>query len=168
MSSIKKRLDSCRDHSRVSRSSRDPIAATQLPCLTPSPLSCCQQVNKKTRTSAYQLLVDIAHELDDARPLSVDGADLADSDDEMDTGGGGELSGGLIDFVNAVMAGLVGSSPHMQVCGGLQPGACWAIKALCHCVFIGCVSALLTDDTDTGLCVLCAVCCRAGPVPPGV
>jgi ribosomal RNA-processing protein 12 len=76
------------------------------------------QVNKKTRTSAYQLLVDIAHELDDARPLTVDGAAAPDSDDEMGDAAGqaGELSGGLIDFVNAVMAGLVGSSPHMQVC----------------------------------------------------
>jgi ribosomal RNA-processing protein 12 len=76
------------------------------------------QVNKKTRTSAYQLLVDIAHELDDARPLTVDGAAAPDSDDEMADAAGqaGELSGGLIDFVNAVMAGLVGSSPHMQVC----------------------------------------------------
>lgn len=75
------------------------------------------QVNKKTRTSAYQLLVDIAHELDDARPLSVTGAG-PDSDDDMDYGAAGqgsELSGGLIDFVNAVMAGLVGASPHMQV-----------------------------------------------------
>jgi ribosomal RNA-processing protein 12 len=76
------------------------------------------QVNKKTRTSAYQLLVDIAHELDDARPLTVNGG-AADSDDEMDYDGQ-ELSGGLIDFVNAVMAGLVGASPHMQVsCAGL-------------------------------------------------
>lgn len=77
------------------------------------------QVNKKTRTSAYQLLVDIAHELDDARPLSVSGGAGGNSDDEdsgMDAeGGAAELSGGLIDFVNAVMAGLVGASPHMQV-----------------------------------------------------
>lgn len=58
----------------------------------------------------------------------------ADSeDDEMDTGGG-ELSGGLIDFVNAVMAGLVGSSPHMQVCGGkLQSSACWVKSTVCLC-----------------------------------
>lgn len=118
-----------------------PDPATKLLRLAPAPsLSCCQQVNKKTRTSAYQLLVDIAHELDDARPLSVDGADGPDSDDEMDTGGGGggELSGGLIDFVNAVMAGLVGSSPHMQVCGSLQPGTCLVVKTRwCHCVFLG-------------------------------
>jgi len=81
-------------------------------------LLCATQVNKKTRASAYQLIVDIAHELDDARPLSVSGAG-PDSDDDMDYGAAGqgaELSGGLIDFVNAVMAGLVGASPHMQVC----------------------------------------------------
>lgn len=72
------------------------------------------QVNKKTRTQAYQLLVDLAHELDDARPLTVGGA-AADSDDDMDHDTTGELSGGLIDFVNTVMAGLVGASPHMQV-----------------------------------------------------
>lgn len=81
------------------------------------------QVNKKTRTSAYQLLVDIAHELDDARPLSVAGGGADDSDDDgMDYAdaqacGGAELTGGLIDFVNAVMAGLVGATPHMQVRG---------------------------------------------------
>lgn len=72
------------------------------------------QVNKKTRTQAYQLLVDLAHELDDARPLTVDGV-APDSDGEMDHDDAGELSGGLIDFVNTVMAGLVGASPHMQV-----------------------------------------------------
>jgi ribosomal RNA-processing protein 12 len=89
------------------------------------------QVNKKTRTAAYQLIVDIAHELDEARPLSVNlGGDDSDADvssDDMDYGDdvkasskrGGKpapkpASGGLLDFVNAVMGGLVGSSPHMQ------------------------------------------------------
>jgi hypothetical protein len=90
------------------------------------------QVNKKTRTAAYQLIVDIAHELDEARPLTLNlGNSLnpADSDadlssDDMDYGddvkrGKGKsaakpASGGLLDFVNAVMGGLVGSSPHMQ------------------------------------------------------
>lgn len=73
------------------------------------------QVNKKTRTQAYQLLVDLAHELDDARPLSV-GGNAVDSEDELEHDNDqGELSGGLIDFVQTVLAGLVGASPHMQV-----------------------------------------------------
>lgn len=62
--------------------------------------------------------MEIAHELDDARPLEVNGA-ASDNEDEMDDGHGSardvQLSGGLIDFVNTVMAGLVGASPHMQV-----------------------------------------------------
>ncbi|WIA32410.1 hypothetical protein OEZ86_003236 [Tetradesmus obliquus] len=95
-----------------------------------------KEVNKKTRTAAYQLIVDIAHELDEARPLSLNPGDSlslnpADSDaddassDDMDYGddaqkqkrggrGSKPASGGLLDFVNAVMGGLVGSSPHMQ------------------------------------------------------
>lgn len=73
------------------------------------------------------MLVDIAHELDDARPLNLQGLhpDVSDSDDDMDYGGHvtaklnkrnntRPASGGLLDFVNAVMGGLVGSSPHMQ------------------------------------------------------
>jgi ribosomal RNA-processing protein 12 len=87
------------------------------------------QVNKKTRTAAYQLIVDIAHELDEARPLSLN---LADSDadvssDDMDYDddvkssskrvgkpAAKPASGGLLDFVHAVMGGLAGGSPHMQ------------------------------------------------------
>eukprot|EP00775_Hariotina_reticulata_P011429 gene11429-11575_t len=90
------------------------------------------QVNKKTRTAAYQLLVDIAHELDHARPLDVssrgagsegsddDAAVVSDDDDDvMDYGSDAvgsrrQPSGGLMDFVTAVMAGLAGASPHMQ------------------------------------------------------
>lgn len=81
-----------------------------------------QQVNKKTRTAGYELLVSIAHELDEARPLTVitsrrgpvsdDGGEAMDSGDDDQQQ---QLEGGLLDFVNAVMAGLVGSSPHMQV-----------------------------------------------------
>ena len=156
-----------------------------MPVCLPGPV----QVNKKTRTSAYQLLVDIAHELDDARPLTVSGAGV-DSDDEMGDGDaqGGELAGGLIDFVNAVMAGLVGASPHMQVrwiwvgvwglgcCQNavtwspVKPGASpavlaaalvvsWAAPLTCPCPVWPCLPACL---------VVCAVCCRAGPVAPGV
>ncbi|KAF8071289.1 uhpC [Scenedesmus sp. PABB004] len=102
-----------------------------------------KEANKKTRTAAYALLVDIAHELDDARPLSLAPHGGAGSD--SDSGGGGSdsmsdggdeygakpsararrfaasargrpaaASGGLLDFVHAVMAGLAGASPHMQ------------------------------------------------------
>jgi ribosomal RNA-processing protein 12 len=74
--------------------------------------------------------VDIAHELDESRPLTLnlgDGLNAADADvssDDMDYGddvkrskgkpAAKPASGGLLDFVNAVMGGLVGSSPHMQ------------------------------------------------------
>lgn len=149
------------------------------------------QVNKKTRTSAYQLLVDIAHELDDARPLTVSGAG-ADSDDEMGDGGdaqGGELEGGLIDFVNAVMAGLVGASPHMQVRWVLGWGLGFEPLPQCSNLFacgagcevcsvgscLGCVLGSTSDLLPTAMCgpacLPCyayAVCCRAGPVAAGV
>ena len=91
-----------------------------------------KEMNTKTRTAAYQLLVELAHELEDSRPLSVKGRirgegvgsgsedDMIDSDEEYgaaaaaEGGKGVEVSGGLMDFVHVVMGGLVGSTPHMQ------------------------------------------------------
>ncbi|GBF99810.1 hypothetical protein Rsub_12563 [Raphidocelis subcapitata] len=77
---------------------------------------CTKEANTKTREAAYALLVGLAHELDDARPLHLAGGGGGGG---MDSGGEGEgaegreLAGGLIDFFNAVLAGLVGTTPHM-------------------------------------------------------
>jgi ribosomal RNA-processing protein 12 len=89
-----------------------------------------KEINVKTRTAAYELLVELAHELDEARPPSL-GPGGADSDMEADDGAEEEYGaaaqqraqpdasssgsgGGLIDFVQIILAGLVGSTPHMQ------------------------------------------------------
>lgn len=74
---------------------------------------CTKEANTKTREAAYALLVQLAHELDDARPLRLEGGDAGDAMDEGAGGGGPQLVGGLIDFFNAVLAGLVGGTPHM-------------------------------------------------------
>jgi len=78
---------------------------------------CTKEANTKTREAAYQLLVELAHELDDARPLQLvggSGVDGMDSDDDAAAAEeGGQIVGGLVDFFNTVLAGLAGGSPHM-------------------------------------------------------
>jgi ribosomal RNA-processing protein 12 len=87
-----------------------------------------KEINVKTRTAAYELLVELAHELDEARPPSL-GPAGADSDMEEEEEYGAANSaqqraqqdastsssgGGLMDFVQLILGGLVGSTPHMQ------------------------------------------------------
>ncbi len=76
---------------------------------------CTKEANTKTREAAYQLLVELAHELDDARPVALVGGSgggaMAVDGDEAE--GSGRLAGGLVDFFNTVLAGLAGGSPHM-------------------------------------------------------
>jgi hypothetical protein len=78
-----------------------------------------KEANTKTREAAYTLLVELAHELDEARPLELMGGGGSGSssgmgsDNEEGGGSGGRLSGGLIDFFNAVLAGMAGGTPHM-------------------------------------------------------
>jgi ribosomal RNA-processing protein 12 len=92
---------------------RPPLASCRRLPPPPAP----QEANTKTREAAYTLLVELAHELDDVRPLRLVGGGgpmaMAGSDDEGDGGSGGALEGGLIDFFNAVLAGLAGGTPHM-------------------------------------------------------
>lgn len=92
------------------------------------PVMLLLQVNTKTRNAAYELLVQLARELDEARPAALlplgsgGGGGASDSDD-MEYGAttrhaaataSAAASGGLMDFVTSVMAGLVGATPHMQ------------------------------------------------------
>lgn len=56
---------------------------------------CVKEANKRTRTAAYDLLVEVAHAVHEAEPPDGNG------------------SGGLRSLVNLVLAGLVGSTPHM-------------------------------------------------------
>lgn len=86
---------------------------------------CTKEPNTKTRTAAYQLLVDVAHELDNARPITAtaslsgrtdDSSDMDAQEYGMPRGGHAQsstASSGLNDFVTCVLGGLVGSSPHM-------------------------------------------------------
>ncbi|KIZ06209.1 Ribosomal RNA-processing protein 12 [Monoraphidium neglectum] len=80
---------------------------------------CTKEANTKTREAAYQLLVELAHELDDARPIRLEGGGAGDTmagSDDGEGGGGegaGTLTGGLVDFFNAVLAGMAAGTPHM-------------------------------------------------------
>mmetsp|Transcript_19672 Transcript_19672/g.54892 ORF Transcript_19672/g.54892 Transcript_19672/m.54892 type:complete len:1497 (+) Transcript_19672:183-4673(+) len=97
-------------------SRRDSIMAT----LVSELMLCCKESNMRARSSAYELLVQVAHALDDQDPPA--GGAGSDSEEEgMDTGGddqGGEstrraIGGGLHTFFSMVMAGLAGQTPHM-------------------------------------------------------
>lgn len=69
---------------------------------------CTKESNNKTRATAYELLVNMAHEMDRNEPADeIDGDPM--SRDEED-----HRSGGLHRLFDIVMAGLVGSTPHMQ------------------------------------------------------
>lgn len=57
---------------------------------------CLKEANKKTRTAAYDVIVEIAHAMHAVQPPS------------METG-----EGGLKSLVNIVLSGLVGVTPHM-------------------------------------------------------
>eukprot|EP00798_Chlamydomonas_sp_ICE-L_P031076 gene31076-6203_t len=69
---------------------------------------CCKEPNKKTRTAAYGLLVELAHAMDDAMPSIIDGEHSV-GDDELPM----HERGGLYNFMTMVMAGIVGTTPHM-------------------------------------------------------
>ncbi|GLC60588.1 hypothetical protein PLESTB_001631100 [Pleodorina starrii] len=71
---------------------------------------CTKEANKKTRSAAYDLLVGLAHVMDEQDPGRITGSD--DEEDAMQEDGGAG-KGGLYEFFTMVMAGLVATTPHM-------------------------------------------------------
>lgn len=67
---------------------------------------CTKESNNKTRATAYELLVNMAHEMNANEP--------ADEASAMEVGDDETRTGGLHRLFDIVMAGLVGSTPHMQ------------------------------------------------------
>ncbi|EFJ51860.1 hypothetical protein VOLCADRAFT_87463 [Volvox carteri f. nagariensis] len=74
---------------------------------------CTKEANKKTRSAAYDLLVGLAHVMDEQDPGRITGSDDEGDDDAMEQDGGRGGKGGLYEFFTMVMAGLVASTPHM-------------------------------------------------------
>ncbi|KAG2487102.1 hypothetical protein HYH03_014215 [Edaphochlamys debaryana] len=92
----------------------DPAAARRqvVAALVAEIVLCTKESNKKTRAAAYDLLVGLAHVMDEQDPGRVTGSDGEDDGDEMGEGSSGG-QGGLFEFFSMVMAGLVATTPHM-------------------------------------------------------
>ncbi|KAJ9506030.1 hypothetical protein QJQ45_002495 [Haematococcus lacustris] len=75
---------------------------------------CCKESNMKTRMAAYELLVAVAHAMDDMDPLQQNEQQQGD-EAAMNVDADPALlpKGGLITLFTMVMAGLAGQTPHM-------------------------------------------------------
>ncbi|GIL64267.1 hypothetical protein Vafri_18268 [Volvox africanus] len=71
-----------------------------------------KEANKRTRSAAYDLLVGLAHVMDELDPGRVTGSD-GDDDAMEEEDGGSAGKGGLYEFFTMVMAGLAAATPHM-------------------------------------------------------
>ncbi|GIL82209.1 hypothetical protein Vretifemale_11129 [Volvox reticuliferus] len=73
-----------------------------------------KEANRRTRSVAYDLLVGLAHVMDELDPGRIAGSDNENEDDAMEEGDGGNGGkGGLYEFFTMVMAGLAAATPHM-------------------------------------------------------
>ncbi|GLI63541.1 hypothetical protein VaNZ11_006530 [Volvox africanus] len=73
-----------------------------------------KEANKRTRSAAYDLLVGLAHVMDELDPGQLTGSDGENEEDAMEEGDGGSAGkGGLYEFFTMVMGGLAAATPHM-------------------------------------------------------
>ncbi|GFR52360.1 hypothetical protein Agub_g14918 [Astrephomene gubernaculifera] len=73
---------------------------------------CTKESNKKTRAAAYDLLVGLAHVMDEQEPGQLGGSEEEEEDMGQEKEAAG-CKGGLYEFFSMVMAGLVATTPHM-------------------------------------------------------
>jgi ribosomal RNA-processing protein 12 len=76
---------------------------------------CVKEANKRTRASAFDLLIEVATAMHEAEPptISMDDGDEEEGAELVNGASASAHGGGLHSLVTIVLGGLIGSTPHM-------------------------------------------------------